>query len=126
MARRIDYYDDPDAPAVNSMVASVNVVVTNAAGEVLLICRSDLAPAVLALVRGEHEAALTTCDLAGEAVLDRTISGAIQPRSSAVSAKEIFVCPGPGIPQGRTINPRRATPGSSAAGSRKTSRAPRR
>ena len=41
MARRIDYYDDPDAPAVNSMVASVNVVVTNAAGEVLLIRRSD-------------------------------------------------------------------------------------
>ena len=41
MARRIDYYDDPDAPKVNSMVASVNVVVTNAAGEVLLIRRSD-------------------------------------------------------------------------------------
>ena len=41
MARRIDYYDDPDAPTVNSMVASVNVVVTNAAGEVLLIRRSD-------------------------------------------------------------------------------------
>ena len=41
MARRIDYYDDPDAPAVNSMVASVNVVVINAAGEVLLIRRSD-------------------------------------------------------------------------------------
>ena len=41
MARRIDYYDDPDAPTVNSMVASVNVVVTNPAGEVLLIRRSD-------------------------------------------------------------------------------------
>ena len=41
MARRIDYYDDPDAPPVNSMVPSVNVVVTNAAGEVLLIRRSD-------------------------------------------------------------------------------------
>ena len=41
MARRIDYYDDPDAPTVNSMVASVNVVVTNSAGEVLLIRRSD-------------------------------------------------------------------------------------
>ena len=41
MARRIDYYDDPDAPTVNSMVASVNVVVTNAAGEALLIRRSD-------------------------------------------------------------------------------------
>jgi 8-oxo-dGTP pyrophosphatase MutT (NUDIX family) len=41
VARRVDYYDDPDAPKVNSMVPSVNVVVTNAAGEVLLICRSD-------------------------------------------------------------------------------------
>jgi ADP-ribose pyrophosphatase YjhB (NUDIX family) len=41
VARRIDYYDDPDAPKVNSMVPSVNVVVTNAAGEILLICRSD-------------------------------------------------------------------------------------
>ncbi len=41
MARRIDYHDDPDAPKVNSMVPSVNVVVINAAGEVLLIRRSD-------------------------------------------------------------------------------------
>jgi len=40
-ARRIDYYDDPDAPKPNSMVPSVNVVVTNARGEVLLIRRSD-------------------------------------------------------------------------------------
>jgi len=39
--RRIDYYDDPDAPKPNSMVPSVNVVVTNARGEVLLIRRSD-------------------------------------------------------------------------------------
>jgi 8-oxo-dGTP pyrophosphatase MutT (NUDIX family) len=41
MARRIDYYDDPDAPEPNSLVPSVNVVVTNPAGEVLLIRRSD-------------------------------------------------------------------------------------
>ena len=41
MARRIDYYDDPDAPEANSLVPSVNVVVTNPAGEVLLIRRSD-------------------------------------------------------------------------------------
>jgi|HigsolmetaAR203D_1030402.scaffolds.fasta_scaffold02572_10 ADP-ribose pyrophosphatase YjhB (NUDIX family) len=41
VARRIDYYDDPDAPAPNSLVPSVNVVVTNDAGEVLLIRRSD-------------------------------------------------------------------------------------
>jgi ADP-ribose pyrophosphatase YjhB (NUDIX family) len=39
--RRIDYYDDPDAPAANSLVPSVNVVVTNDRGEILLIRRSD-------------------------------------------------------------------------------------
>ena len=41
MSRRIDFYDDPEAPAPNSLVPSVNVVVTNEAGEVLLIRRSD-------------------------------------------------------------------------------------
>ncbi|WP_405087151.1 NUDIX domain-containing protein [Microbispora sp. NBC_01389] len=41
MARRIDFYDDPDAPAPNSLVPSVNVVVTNDAGDILMIRRSD-------------------------------------------------------------------------------------
>jgi ADP-ribose pyrophosphatase YjhB (NUDIX family) len=41
MPGRIDYYDDPAAPAANSLVPSVNVVVTNEAGEILLIRRSD-------------------------------------------------------------------------------------
>ena len=41
MSRRIDYYDDPDAPRANSMVPSVNVVVTNDRGQILLIRRSD-------------------------------------------------------------------------------------
>ncbi|MGI5285147.1 NUDIX hydrolase [Nonomuraea polychroma] len=41
MAKRIDYYEDPDAPAANSLVPSVNVVVTNDAGEVLMIRRTD-------------------------------------------------------------------------------------
>lgn len=41
MARRIDYYDDPSAPAANSLVPSVNVVVVNDAGEILMIRRSD-------------------------------------------------------------------------------------
>lgn len=41
MSHRIDYYDDPSAPAATSIVPSVNVVVTNEAGEVLLIRRSD-------------------------------------------------------------------------------------
>jgi ADP-ribose pyrophosphatase YjhB (NUDIX family) len=41
MAKRIDYYDDPDAPAPNSLVPSVNVIVTNAADELLMIRRTD-------------------------------------------------------------------------------------
>ncbi|MET8141366.1 NUDIX domain-containing protein [Sphaerisporangium sp. NPDC005288] len=41
MARRIDYYDDPQAPKANSLVPSVNVVVTNEAGDILMIRRSD-------------------------------------------------------------------------------------
>ena len=41
MSRRIDYYDDPSAPKANRLVPSVNVVVTNDNGEILLIRRSD-------------------------------------------------------------------------------------
>jgi 8-oxo-dGTP pyrophosphatase MutT (NUDIX family) len=41
MPGRIDYYDDPTAPAANSMVPSVNVVVEDAAGQILMIRRSD-------------------------------------------------------------------------------------
>jgi ADP-ribose pyrophosphatase YjhB (NUDIX family) len=39
--RRIDYYDDPKAPRANSLVPSVNVVVSNERGDILLIRRSD-------------------------------------------------------------------------------------
>jgi ADP-ribose pyrophosphatase YjhB (NUDIX family) len=38
---RIDYYDDPHAPKANSLVPSANVVVTDDAGHVLMIHRSD-------------------------------------------------------------------------------------
>ncbi|HXL89136.1 MAG TPA: NUDIX domain-containing protein [Streptosporangiaceae bacterium] len=42
MSGRIDYYyNDPGAPKANSLVPSVNVVVTNEGGDVLLIQRSD-------------------------------------------------------------------------------------
>jgi ADP-ribose pyrophosphatase YjhB (NUDIX family) len=41
VAGRIDFYDDRAAPTANSLMPSVNVVVSNAAGEVLLIRRSD-------------------------------------------------------------------------------------
>ena len=41
MSRRIDYFDDPEAPAAKSIVPSVNVVVTDDRGRVLLIHRTD-------------------------------------------------------------------------------------
>ncbi|PSK99300.1 ADP-ribose pyrophosphatase YjhB (NUDIX family) [Murinocardiopsis flavida] len=41
MPRRIDYYDDPEAPEANSRVPSVNVVVVNDRDEVLVIRRTD-------------------------------------------------------------------------------------
>jgi hypothetical protein len=39
--QRIDYYDSPEAPTPNSLVPSVNVVVVNDAGDILLIRRTD-------------------------------------------------------------------------------------
>ena len=39
--RRIDYYDDPEAPEANSLVPSINVVVVNDAREILMIRRTD-------------------------------------------------------------------------------------
>src|SRR5215472_14084982 len=41
MARRIDYYDDPAAPEPNSVVPAAVALVTNDAGEILLIRRTD-------------------------------------------------------------------------------------
>lgn len=41
MGKRIDYLDDPNAPTANSIVPSVNVAVTDDAGRLLVICRSD-------------------------------------------------------------------------------------
>lgn len=41
MGKRIDHLDDPNAPKANSLVPSANAIVTNDAGEILLICRTD-------------------------------------------------------------------------------------
>jgi 8-oxo-dGTP pyrophosphatase MutT (NUDIX family) len=38
---RIDYYDDPHAPAATSVVPSANVVVVNDDGALLVIHRTD-------------------------------------------------------------------------------------
>jgi ADP-ribose pyrophosphatase YjhB (NUDIX family) len=41
MAGKLDFHDDPDAPQARSIVPAVSVVVTNDAGEILLIRRTD-------------------------------------------------------------------------------------
>jgi ADP-ribose pyrophosphatase YjhB (NUDIX family) len=41
VSRRIDYFDDPDAPTATSIVPSANVVVVNDVGHILLIHRTD-------------------------------------------------------------------------------------
>jgi 8-oxo-dGTP pyrophosphatase MutT (NUDIX family) len=41
MARRIDYYDDPDAPEPNSVVPAAVAIVAREDGAVLLIRRTD-------------------------------------------------------------------------------------
>src|SRR3954464_8340459 len=41
MVRRIDFLDDPDAPAPNSLVPSVNVAVADDQGRLLVIRRTD-------------------------------------------------------------------------------------
>lgn len=41
MGHRIDYYDDPEAPPANSIVPSVNVIVTDDQDRILMIRRSD-------------------------------------------------------------------------------------
>jgi 8-oxo-dGTP pyrophosphatase MutT (NUDIX family) len=41
MPRRVDYFDDPDAPPATSVVPSANVVVVDQQGRILLIRRSD-------------------------------------------------------------------------------------
>jgi ADP-ribose pyrophosphatase YjhB (NUDIX family) len=75
---RIDYYNDPSAPKANSLVPSVNVVVTNEAGDVLLIQRSDNGnwaipggaidlgeSLVQAAVRETREESGVTCEVTG-------------------------------------------------------------
>jgi 8-oxo-dGTP pyrophosphatase MutT (NUDIX family) len=41
MPRRIDYFNDPNAPTANSLVPSVNIIVTDDDGRILMIRRTD-------------------------------------------------------------------------------------
>lgn len=78
MSSRIDYFDDPGAPAPNSMVPSVNVVVVDDGGRILLIRRTDNGnwalpggaidlgeSAVAAAVRETAEETGITCEVTG-------------------------------------------------------------
>jgi ADP-ribose pyrophosphatase YjhB (NUDIX family) len=41
MPRRVEYFDDPNAPHANSLVVAVTAIVTNGAGELLMQKRTD-------------------------------------------------------------------------------------
>ncbi|MBW0010462.1 MAG: NUDIX domain-containing protein, partial [Pseudonocardiales bacterium] len=41
MAGRVDYYHDPDAPPANSIVVAVTALILDAAGQLLMIRRTD-------------------------------------------------------------------------------------
>jgi ADP-ribose pyrophosphatase YjhB (NUDIX family) len=41
VARRVDYYHDPDAPLANSIVVAVTAFIQDAAGRLLMIRRAD-------------------------------------------------------------------------------------
>ncbi|MCW2895825.1 MAG: hydrolase [Actinomycetia bacterium] len=59
MGRRIDFYDDPDAPAANSLVPSVNVIVVSDPRHVILYTGNDEA-------RQEFSIVLTARPLHGQ------------------------------------------------------------
>jgi 8-oxo-dGTP pyrophosphatase MutT (NUDIX family) len=80
MSRRIDYYDDPAAPTVTSMVPSVNVVVTDDDGRVLLIRRSDNDKWALpggAIDLGESMPQAAVREVAEETGIDCEITGLV-------------------------------------------------
>jgi len=79
--RRIDYYDDPQAPKANSLVPSVNVVVTNEVGDVLLIRRTDNGSWALpggAVDLGESVAQAAVRETREETGIDCTITGVVR------------------------------------------------
>jgi ADP-ribose pyrophosphatase YjhB (NUDIX family) len=78
--RRIDYYDDPNAPKANSLVPSVNVVVVNGAGEILMIRRTDndnWAVPGGAIDRGESVAQAAVRETREESGIDCEITGLV-------------------------------------------------
>ncbi|MGD9988847.1 NUDIX hydrolase [Pseudonocardia sp.] len=67
---RIDYFDDPAAPAINSVVPSVTVAVRNSAGQILLIHKID--NDYWALPGGGHDPGESITDTAVREVREET------------------------------------------------------
>lgn len=81
-SRRIDYYDDPEAPKANSLVSSVNVVVTNSAGDILLIRRTGNGSWALpggAIDLGESVARAAIRETLEESGIECSITGIVGP-----------------------------------------------
>ncbi|MFF5264598.1 NUDIX hydrolase [Actinomadura viridis] len=80
MGRRIDYFDDPGAPQATSLVPSVNVIVTQDDGNILMIRRSDNGNWALpggAIDLGESVAQAAVRETLEETGIDCKITGLI-------------------------------------------------
>jgi ADP-ribose pyrophosphatase YjhB (NUDIX family) len=80
MGRRVDYLDDPEAPAANSLVPSVNVAVSDEHGRLLLMRRTDNDNWALpggAMDCGETMAQAATRETREETGIDCEITGLV-------------------------------------------------
>lgn len=78
--RRIDYYDNLEAPEANRLVSSVNVVVVNDAGEILMIRRTDNGNWALpggAVDLGESVAQAAVRETLEESGIERAVTGIV-------------------------------------------------
>ena len=78
--RRIDYYDDPDAPRASTLVPSVNVVVADGAGGIVLIRRTGKGNWALpggAIDLGESVAQAAARETLEEAGIECVVTGIV-------------------------------------------------
>jgi ADP-ribose pyrophosphatase YjhB (NUDIX family) len=128
MGQRIDYYDDPEAPKANSLVPSVNVVVVNDAGDILMIRRSDNENWAVpggAIDLGESMTQAAIRETKEESGIDCEITGLvgstpIRSTSSSIPAttKHARSSPSSSLAAQRAVRPPRATNQARCAGCR--------